>query len=158
MSFSMNEARRNLIRYFFFALLFCVSLLAQDSRPVFQGQEPAREVDTSTRPIERQTKQTFAFEADGVYFSNEFDGARLNKIERTGENNYTIFIAPENEPVNMSPWYAFKVWSKRKKEISVKLTYPEYARHRYNPQISRDGREWKPLAAARITEEENARF
>lgn len=139
---------------FLFAVIFSASLLAQDSRPVFQGQEPAREVDTSTRPIERQTKQTFAFEADGVYFSNEFDGARLTRIERAGENNYTIFITPENEPVNMSPWYAFKVWSKRKKEIFVKLIYPEYARHRYNPQISRDGQKWKPLEAARITEEE----
>ncbi len=54
----------------------------------------------------------------------------------------------------MSPWYAFKVWSKNKKEIHVKLIYPEFAKHRYAPQISRDGKNWKRLSLKRIEEEE----
>lgn len=52
----------------------------------------------------------------------------------------------------MSPWYAFQVWSKKKKEISVKLVYPDFAKHRYSPQISTDGKKWKPLEAKFITE------
>ena len=138
--------------FLFFALF--ISAFGQTAKPVFQGQQPAQEVDTTTKPIERQTRQIFSFEADEVYFSNEFDGARLNEIERTGENSYTILIAPENAPINMSPWYAFKVWSKRKKEIFVRLKYPEFAKHRYSPQISKDGEKWKPLEISRITEEE----
>ena len=136
----------------FLYLALAVSAFAQ--QPVYQGQAPAQVVDTTTRPIEKQQKGTFPFEADNVYFSNEFNGARLNKIERTGENSYTISITPENSPVNMSPWYAFRVWSKKKKEIFVKLVYPEDAKHRYSPQISKDGVKWKPLKSKFITEEE----
>ncbi|MEZ5346839.1 MAG: M14-type cytosolic carboxypeptidase [Pyrinomonadaceae bacterium] len=137
-----------------FAFVFALNLSAQDEKPVFQGQAPAQVVDTTTRPIEKQWKGTFSFEQDGVYFSNDFDGGRLNKIERTEEDTYTIMITPENEPINMSPWYSFRIWSKRSKEISVKLVYPEFAKHRYSPLISKNGMKWKPLDAKYITEEE----
>ncbi len=133
--------------------LFALAVFAQD-KPVFQGQPPAEVVDTTTRPIAKQTRQVYSFAEDGVMFSNDFDGARLNKIERTGPNNYTILITPENSPINMSPWYAFKVWSKMKKDIFVQLTYPDFAVHRYSPQISKDGEKWKPLDDKRIREEE----
>ncbi len=135
----------------FLSLLF--SGFAQTPKPVFQGQPPVQVVDTSTRPIEKQEKRQFSFDADEVYFSNKFDGARLNKIERIGENSYKITISPENSPINPSPWYAFQVWSKKKKEISVTLAYPEGTRHRYNPQISTDGRKWKTIETASIEEQ-----
>jgi hypothetical protein len=139
-----------------FSVLLLLSLFdasfAQDPRPVFQGQPPVQEVDTSSRPVEKQEKKRHFFEADGVYFSNQFDGARLNKIERTGENSYTIYVTPENAPINMSPWYAFQVWAKKKREITVKFIYPEGNRHRYTPLTSSDGKKWKPLEAKYITE------
>jgi hypothetical protein len=136
------------------SLLLCVSAGAQQS--AFQGQAPSRQVDTHSRPIDIQKKGVFPFEADGLYFSNDFDGARLNQIERTGKNRYTIFIAPENTPINMSPWYAFQVWSKAPAEISVQLVYPAQARHRYAPKLSRDGRHWTDLDAAHLIEEDKA--
>ncbi len=136
-----------------FKLILLAALLFSAVPPRNQlAQEPARAVDTTTRPVERQKKGTFSFDADGVSFSNEFDGARLNKVERTGDREFTVTITPENEPVNMSPWYAFKVWSSGKKTIKVRLVYPEFARHRYDPQVSRDGRKWKHLDKADITE------
>ncbi|MGI8670255.1 MAG: M14 family metallopeptidase [Aridibacter sp.] len=144
---------KKLLSIFLFVALF-VSAFGQTAKPVYQGQQPAQEVDTTTKPIEKQTRRTFSFEDDGVYFTNDFDGARLNEIERTGENSYTIYITPENFPINMSPWYAFKIWSKKKKEINVRLKYPEFARHRYSPLISKNGLKWKPLEDSRITEEE----
>lgn len=134
-----------------FFLAFFIPTFAQTAE---QAQEPVRLVDTTSRPIEKQTKGKFSFFEDGVVFSNEFDGARLNKIERTGENSYTITISPENAPINMSPWYAFRVWSEKKKEISIRLIYPEFAKHRYSPQISKDGVKWKPLKDKYIVEEE----
>ena len=138
-----------------FGLLMAFSILfvAQD-KPQFQGQPPVKPVDTTTKPIEKQKRQVFSFESDGVYFSNDFDGARLNEIEQTEAGNYTITINPENAPINMSPWYAFKVWSNKKKEVFVRLKYPEFAKHRYSPKISKDGKKWKLLEASRITEEE----
>src|SRR5687768_9445625 len=106
---------KKLLSIFLF-LAFFIPTLAQTGG---QAQETPNIVDTTSRPIERQVKKTFSFETDGVYFSNEFDGARLNNIERTAPNSYTITITPENAPVNMSPWYAFRVWSQKKKEIFV---------------------------------------
>lgn len=144
---------KKLLSVFLFLFLL-LSTFGQEPRPVFQGQPPAREVDTSSRPIEKQERREFSFEADQVYFSNQFDGARLTQIQRDAENAYTITITPENAPINMSPWYAFQVWSKKKKEITVKLVYPEFAKHRYSPQISTDGKKWKPLDAKFITEYE----
>jgi murein tripeptide amidase MpaA len=144
---------KKLLSIFLFLTLL-LSAFGQDSRPVFQGQPPVEPVSTVSRPIEKQEKKTFEFSADEVYFSNQFDGARLNQIQRDGENAYTITITPENVPINMSPWYAFKVWSKKKKEITVKLVYPEFAKHRYTPQISTDGKKWKSLDAKFITEYE----
>jgi hypothetical protein len=124
---------------------------------VYQGQGPIREaVNTSSRPTDRQRKGVFPFNEDGVYFSNEFDGARLNDIVRTGPRAYTISITPENAPINMSPWYAFQVWATTPGEIAVKLVYPDAARHRYTPQLSRDGLQWTPLEPARIAEQGRA--
>ena len=136
--------------------LFAWSASGQDAKPVYQGQNPIRSVDTSSRPIERQTRQVFEFEEDGVFFSNDFDGARLNGIKRTGENTFTITITPENFPINMSPWYAFQVWSEQDEEVAVHLEYPNpaYARHRYSPWISMDGQSWRLLEDERIVKGE----
>jgi len=142
---------KKLLSILLFLSLF-VSSFSQQTQPVFQGQPPVEPVSTVSRPIEKQERHEFSFEADQVYFSNQFDGARLNQVQRDGENTYTITITPENVPVNMSPWYAFQVWSKKKKEITVKLIYPAFAKHRYSPQISTDGKKWKPLEAKFITE------
>ena len=122
--------------------------------PVYQGQGTTRPVDTTTKPIEKQVRKTFSFPSAGVSFSNQFDGARLNDVEQTGPASFTLKILPENEPINMSPWYAFRVWSRRRKEVSLRFVYPESARHRYTPLMSADGLSWKPVDAANITEED----
>ena len=130
---------------------------AASPKAVFQGQGPIRAaVDTRSRDTDRQRKGVFPFNEDGVYFSNEFDGARLNQVERTGPRAYTITITPENAPINMSPWYAFKVWSATPGTIAVKLVYPDAVRHRYTPQLSGDGLQWTPIDAARVAEEGQA--
>jgi len=130
--------------------LFTADCLSQQQ--VFQGQPPVESTDTTSRPISRQTRGITAFPEDGVNFSNDFDGARMNSVTRTGRNSFVIRIEPENAPINMSPWYAFQIRAKRTSEISVTLVYPEFARHRYSPLTSTDGRRWKPLDTKRITE------
>lgn len=129
-----------------------VALAAVGQTPT-QLQTPAEPVDTRSRPIVYQVHRAYEFAEDGVTFSNQFAGARLSKVERTGERSYTATIDPENAPINMSPWYAFRVWANASGEISVKLVYPDFARHRYDPQISQDGRKWRLLNKDRITEE-----
>lgn len=137
------------IPLFVFLFLFGLTALGQTPAPQTDGQ-----VDTTSRPVVYQVHRTYEFAGDGVSFSNQFAGARLSNVERTGERAFTIKIDPENAPINMSPWYAFKVWADRDKEIRVRLVYPDFARHRYDPQISKDSRKWKLLEKDRITDEE----
>lgn len=101
---------------------------------------------TRSRPIQKQWKGTYEF--DDVYFSNEFDGARLSGVLQTGDSTFTILISAENYPINPSPWYAFKVWGDSSKRIRIRFTYLE-ARNRYYPMISRNGVDWDVLDSAR---------
>ncbi|MFQ5447870.1 MAG: M14 family metallopeptidase, partial [Saprospiraceae bacterium] len=49
-----------------------------------------------------------------------------------------------NTPINMSPWYAFKLWADSLRTIRLVLHY-ENGRHRYPPKISHNGRVWSDL-------------
>jgi len=115
----------------------------------WEGQEPVKKVRTETVPIQLQYKGIFDL-GTGVYMSNEFEGARMNGVARTNDTLVTVLITPENSPINMSPWYAFKLWSEYPHYIYVKLTYPEDAGHRYHPKISPDGINWLALDTTRL--------
>ncbi|MEM9076479.1 MAG: M14 family metallopeptidase [Bacteroidota bacterium] len=141
--------------YFFATILLLLtscknSSSVTESEPVvpapqgYQGQAPSPVVPTVDKPVQRQWKGTWSFKEESVFFSNEFDGARLNGVASDGNNHYTIWITAENTPINVSPWYAFKVWSKESKEITIKLSYQD-SRSRYYPKLSRDGIHFKPL-------------
>ncbi|WP_319589838.1 M14 family metallopeptidase [uncultured Draconibacterium sp.] len=124
-------------------LVFAIALLwsCQPKETKWAGQAPAKRVSTLTRPIQYQLKKTFDL-GNGIFLSNEFDGARLNGVALTGENEVTVLITPENTPVNASPWYAFKIWSTTSKDIDLKITYNEGVGHRYYPKLSADGKNW----------------
>lgn len=99
--------------------------------------------EESLLKAEIQIRQTWSF--GEVHFSNEFSGARLNGCEQITASEYKVVIAPENVPINRSPWYAFKVWSAKKQKITVRFVYT-YAGHRTRPWLSRDGEKWERLA------------
>ena len=95
-------------------------------------------VDTRSKPIFFQKKQSFSFEEVGVYFSNEFNGARLNSVEQLNDSTYQIGIWPENTPINPSPFYAFKIWSDNQQSLTLQFDYPDGYKHRYIPKIKED--------------------
>ncbi|MEO0734018.1 MAG: M14 family metallopeptidase, partial [Bacteroidota bacterium] len=129
--------------------LFFLLVLYGCNRSASNHEYP-RPVDTNTVPIELQKKQTYDFPSAGVSFDNEFDGARLNQLEQVTDSFYVVGITPENEPINPSPWYAFRVRSERDQRLRVRLTYPSGANHRYFPKLSTDRRAWVPLDSAAI--------
>jgi len=110
--------------------------------------DPAGSTDTRSKPINLQELKTYAFADQGVYFDNQFSGARLNEIAHQEDSLFQATIKPENAPINMSPWYAFKVWSEEPRQIALKLSY-EDGRHRYHPKISRNKTFWSPLEEER---------
>jgi hypothetical protein len=136
-------------------LLFTVVgllLACQQEKPEgYQGQGPTRTVSTKTLPVQRQWKGIFVLEDSSTFFSNKFEGARLNGVVADGDDHYTVLITAENEPINPSPWYAFKVWTTEPRNVTVQLVYQD-SRSRYYPKISRDGIQFQPLDSASYTE------
>jgi cytosolic carboxypeptidase protein 6 len=105
---------------------------------------------TVDRPIEETTRRTMGFRAEGVWFSNELSGGRLNDVWREGDTLFVARIRPENAPINNSAWYAFKVWSAEPRTVPVQLRYDD-GRHRYWPKVRlRDGA-WMPLDSAAVS-------
>lgn len=95
-------------------------------------------VDTTTKPIKYQKKQIFALDDLGIYASNQFDGARLNGFKKVNDSTAILIINPENEPINNSAYYAFKIWSKTPKSFYLKFQYPKGYKHRYIPKLKKN--------------------
>ncbi len=123
-------------------LLSCLAGCTGDGK--WEGQAPVQAVPTSTLPIQKQFVGVFDI-GKGVFATNNFEGARLNGIAWTAENEISALITPENTPINPSPWYSFKIWSESKTSVQLKLTYLDGAFHRYRPKLSYDGENWKEV-------------
>lgn len=129
----------------FTAIFFVfILLLSCKKDKKWQGQGEISKVSTETVPVQRQYKGTFDL-GNGIYASNDFDGARLNGISLTNDTLITALITPENAPINTSPWYGFKIWSDTGRKVTLKMTYPEGVKHRYFPKISMNGVEWASM-------------
>ncbi|MFT5998567.1 MAG: hypothetical protein ACI81P_001020 [Neolewinella sp.] len=107
-------------------------------------------VDTATRPIKMQEKKAYEFPALGLTFDNLFDGARLVELNGIEGHQFEAMILPENAPINPSPWYAFRISAEKDVHFTVLLNYGT-ARHRYDPKISTDLENWRPLPLDSIT-------
>ena len=114
--------------------------------------DPPGSTNTKTKPIETQNKGTF--DIDGVSVSNEFDGARMNAFEKVADSLYRVHIRPENAPINMSPWYSFKIKSGTPRKIFLHLKYHD-GKHRYYPDFSKDGIRWQPFDSSRYVLHDN---
>ncbi|WP_082893359.1 M14 family metallopeptidase [Rufibacter ruber] len=107
--------------------------------------------------IAYQEKQAWAFNGGSVVFHNQFAGARLNGVTQENDSTFRLEIKPENQPINPSPWYAFKVWSKSQKPTYVKLTYGSNE-HRYSPKTSTDMRAWQDVPQSHFIDKTGAFF
>ncbi len=92
-------------------------------------------VDTSSKKINFQTKQTYKLKDIGVYANNEFDGARLNGFKKLNDSTALVIINPENTPINNSSYYAFKTWRDIPGPFYLRFQYPEGFKHRYIPKL-----------------------
>jgi predicted deacylase len=96
-----------------------------------------------------QTQRTWDFANAGVHFDCNFSGARLGGCEQTGDHEFRVLVTPENQPINPSPWYAFKVRSDKSQTITVRLVYIHEG-PRGRPWLSRDGSEWSRIEERRF--------
>ncbi|MEM1119108.1 MAG: M14 family metallopeptidase [Bacteroidota bacterium] len=125
-------------------ILFTIGCRSYNARP-YDFPKP---VDTTDKPIDLQIKKMYSTNA-GVYADNQFDGARLNDFQQINPDTFIATISPENEPVNPSAYYAFRLWTDLPKSVVVKIDYTS-AFHRYSPKISKDGENWMLLDSTKI--------
>ena len=126
MTANSNFIKFLLVLPIFFFFTACISV---------QSVDFPNPVDTSTRSIKFQKKGTFALKELGIYASNEFAGARLNGFKTKNDSTVVAIIQPENQPINNSAYYAFKIWSDSPKSISLTFQYPAGYKHRYVPKL-----------------------
>ena len=133
-------------RLLFLFLAFGFLLQSCKSSEEFSGfsYDPEGATETTSKEITPQHKRTVGIEADGIWVSNEFDGARLSDFYKTNDTLYTAVIAPENAPINNSPWYSFKTWAEQDTTIWLKLQYRN-GKHRYWPKLSTDKASWRRI-------------
>ncbi len=127
--------------------LTIVFLACKNQEPAatgYQGQGKNPIVSTLSKPVQKQWKGTWSFDNETTFFSNEFESGRLNGVVADSTDYFTALISAENTPINVSPWYAFKIWSTKPRAITIKMTYQD-SRSRYYPKISKDGENFKPL-------------
>ena len=107
--------------------------------------------------INLQDKKHFIFNNGELIFSNQFLAGRLNRIDQINDSTFNIFIEPENRPINPSPWYAFKIWSKNARNVYLSLDYYPN-KHRYDPKISKDDISWDNLEGIRLNTDSTVSF
>ena len=99
-----------------------------------------------------QTHKTLSPSAgcsDGtVSIEANFDGANMGRCEVVGERSFRLYLSPEDNPINNSPWYAFRVWSEQERMVYIQLSYGSF-KHRYAPKISDDSNDWRNVSDSR---------
>ena len=66
-----------------------------------------------------ENRRVFEFAASGVTFDTNFEGARRNEIVQGTDGEYRVVIRPENEPINDSAWYAFRVSAQTPRTVTI---------------------------------------
>ncbi len=101
---------------------------------------------TETKAISHQPKRIIGTGSPTIWLDNRFAGARAVDFHAVNDTVFRVVIAPENAPINQSPYYAFRIWSDEPRTAWIELSY-EGASHRYQPKMSRDRKTWTPISA-----------
>lgn len=111
-------------------------------------------IDTETKVIFEQEKKTYVT-TSGISVSNEFDGGKLNSFYQINDSVFVVNTIPENRPINSSPWYSFKIWSKAEKTVYIEFQ-SDGDKFRYKPKLSKNGESWQEVSSNFLIESENS--
>lgn len=93
-------------------------------------------------------------EAVNVTVDAQFPSAGMASCDVRGDATIRVSIAPEDEWINPSPWYAVRVTPEAGITPVVILDY-HGGKHRYQPKISLDGASWRALDPANVKVSKN---
>ncbi len=94
---------------------------------------------------------------ESYQIDSEFEAGNFYSCSIDGDGVAVLTIRPEDEPpINVSPWYAFRVQPKESGDITVMLDFPVgYAR--YWPKLSADGVNWRPMIESRVARSDDGK-
>ena len=84
-----------------------------------------------------------------LQLDDEFSSGALGTCTVLAENSVLIELSPEDQPINPSPWYAFRIQnvSAEPRTLTVMMRSGDY-QHRYRPKLSEDKTHWQVLERA----------
>lgn len=117
-------------------IIIPIILLGCKSTSEFTGfsYDPPGVTDTSDKTTTPQKKRVIGAGDSKIWVSNEFESARLTDFYQINETTFEVVIAPENAPINNSPWFAFEIWTENPRAINLQLKYKS-GKHRYKPKV-----------------------
>lgn len=84
-----------------------------------------------------------------------FDGGQLGQCEATADGGFKLTLYPEDTPpINVSPWYAFRVSGSAGDSLNVEMTVSE-GYNRYWPKLSTDGVNWSRAPEAWVERDDD---
>ena len=85
-------------------------------------------------------------ETELAVVAKDYPTANFASCRVLAPDSFELAIRPEDEPINPSPWYGFRIERTTDEETAIKVTLKyESAPHRYYPKYSIDKKQWKPL-------------
>jgi cytosolic carboxypeptidase protein 6 len=101
------------------ALIFSLSVLMFST--CFRIPQDEYNLNTEhKRKVILQERKTYAFKEEGLFVSNEFEGARLIDFYPNKDKTYTAVFEPENLSA-YTPWFAFKIWSIKEQAVTINV-------------------------------------
>ena len=116
--------------------------------PLLAPPDAATQLPAEGIAARLQERRAWPFDADepagvpAVRFDNLFEGARLNDCRRMGPRDFRLVVEPENDPINPSPWYAFRVRAAAETVLRLHLVFTA-SKSRPRARLSADGIAWR---------------
>ncbi|MFC6441365.1 M14 family metallopeptidase [Bowmanella sp. JS7-9] len=77
-------------------------------------------------------------ESGKVHITDDFAGGNIASCAVKSEYDFVVGVAPENTPINPSPWYAMALSVAEPGKVTISLEY-QFGKHRYIPKVSKIG-------------------
>lgn len=89
-------------------------------------------------------------EVNGVRVEYNFPAARVDGCVLRDNGTLVLQTAPEDEPINPSPWYAFRIMAAQPQQVNIEIEALGRGMARYNPKASSDLQSWRDIAHEKV--------
>ncbi len=91
-------------------------------------------------------------EVQGVTIEYDFPAAKVDGCYLNASGAIVIQTAPEDEPINPSPWYAFRISSAKPQQVNIAIEALGRGMARYNPKASNDLQSWRDIDHEKVND------